>query len=843
MKGIFRVLSVVILLAALLGAGVLVKRNSDTRRGAASADTSAQVLPDVVSAKAGQTFTVDVWLNTGKSTDKLAGAEFMMGFDPAKVVFVSSAAQNGYTILAEDSEGGADRWFKMVAMGDEKAGAVNVVKLTFRAIAEGASTITIGKEIKLMVSGQSSTWDVTKSTGSKVDISGTGISCGWCGTACGITKPNMVCPMIAPPKDQKCVIDNTGTGCKVETVQKTCNTNADCGSNAYCYQPPMPACPTGAMCKMMMPAPYCKACTPRLACMDQNPACMPDLAPGAPPFCPPGKNYAQEGEMCGGIRGIMCATGLTCRYNPVDGLPNKPTMSMADRSGTCVRTGKPVAQEGEMCGGIAGIMCATGLRCEYGLMPEKLPAGGDTTASSSRIYPDQSGICVRDGKITPTPAITCNWCGDSCLDSRLKIACKMTAPPAGKACKNVNGKCTIVPMVTPTPWGSCGQRCTQSEQCKNGMTCAPIWWPCGPMPATAMGKVQADQGLTQTDIAEMIRICPTVRTAMPSGYESMTTVKMPTFYGVCRNPKCISSTNCSCTTTPTPTRGPLSCGELYKQSMIGQNYFSQCLTGGFSKVCFNKYSGEYQGCGQESPNTCTVNNTNANVNVQCDSNYGTSENLGTYKMEFSSGQNATVGGDVWLNVAAEAGNSLNKISATNLKIKYFAENFDVVDIQPEGRGNELKKEINTTEGTITLYYTWSLPADRLFNRYTVANIKLRPKKEGTFMVTFDRTYQNEMSGIDASGKSISYKLTMNDPKDLVVGGAVACGCKDSASKAKGDANCDGQINSIDFEIWRNEMFDQGGLNGTTKSTWQSDFNCDQKVSGVDFEIWRKTVFQ
>lgn len=792
MKGIFRVLSVVILLAALLGAGVLVKRNSDTRRGAASSDTSAQVLPDVVSAKAGQTFTVDVWLNTGKSTDKLAGAEFMMGFDPTKVVFVSSAAQNGYTILAEDSEGGADRWFKIVAMGDEKAGAVNVVKLTFRAIAEGASSITIGKEIKLMVSGQSSTWDVTKSTGSKIDISGTGISCGWCGTSCVVSKPNMMCTKIAPPKDQQCVIDDTGAGCKVVTTQKTCNTNADCGSNAYCYQPPMPACPEGKACIEMMPAPYCKACTPRLACMDQNPACMPDLAPGSPPFCPPGKNYAQEGEICGGIRGIMCATGL---------------------------------------------------RCEYGLMPEKLPVG-DTSASSSRIYPDQSGICVKaTGRLTPTPAVTCNWCGDSCIDSRLKIACKMTAPPAGKSCKNVNGKCTIVPMVTPTPWGSCGQRCTQSEQCKNGMTCAPIWWPCGPMPGTAMSKVQADQGLTQSDVAEMIRVCPTVKTAMPSGYESMTTVKMPTFYGVCRNPKCVSSTNCSCTVTPTPTRGPLSCGELYKQSMAGQNYFSQCLTGGFSKVCFNKYSGEYQGCGQDNPNTCTVNNTNANVNVQCDSNYGTSENLGTFKMEFSSGQNAAVGGDVWLNLAAEAGSSLNKISATNVKIKYFAENFDVVDIQPEGRGNELKKEINTNEGTITLYYTWNLPAERLFNRYTVANIKLRPKKEGTFMVTFDRTYANEMSGIDSSGKSISYKLNMVDPKDLVVGGAVACGCKNSATKAKGDANCDGQVNSIDFEMWRNEMFDQGGLSGVSKSTWQTDFNCDQKVSGVDFEIWRKTVFQ
>jgi hypothetical protein len=839
MKGIFKILSMVILLAALIGAGVLVKKNQETRRGATAAETSAQVLPDKVSAKAGQTFTVDVWLNTGKSTDKLTGAEFRLAFDPAKVVYVSSLAQNGYTILAEDSEGGADRWFKMVAMGDEKAGAVDVVKLTFKAVADGASTIIVGKGATVMVSGQSSTWDVAKSSGSQIETGvvtttvAPTVSCSWCGTSCVVTKPNMMCTMIAPPKDQKCVVDGTGKGCMVVTDQKTCNSNADCGRNAYCYQPPMPVCKPGMACIDMMPARYCKACTPRLACMDANPACMPDLAAGAPPFCPPVKKTAQEGEMCGGF---------------------------------------------------AGIMCATGLRCEYGLMPEKLPGSAD---SSARIYPDQSGICVKDttycdanGKcpsgyqcvkpgpcpldaatgrptacafrayckklpVTPTPAITCNWCGDSCIDSRLKIACKMTAPPAGKSCKNVNGRCTIVPNLTPTPAAACGARCTQDQQCQGGMTCAPIWWPCGPMPLAAMNKVQSDQGLSQTDVAEMIRICPTVKGVMPSGYESMGSVRMPTFYGVCRNPKCVSSTNCSCAPTPTPTMGVVSCPSLYKQSMIGQNYFSQCLTSGFSKVCFDKYTGVYQGCGQADPNTCTVNNTNAARNIQCDSNFGSvtqvPSNMGTYQMQFSS-EKVAVGEEVWLNVAAEAMNNTNKISATKVKIKYFAENFDVLDIQPEGRGTELLKEVDKTAGTITLYYTWNLPADRLFNRYTVANIKMKPKKAGTFMVTFDRTYSNEMSGIDSNGKSISYQLNMNDPKDLVVS-AIACGCTNGKAKATGDANCDGNVNSIDFEIWRNEMFDQGGLFGTTKSTWQSDYNCDQKVSGVDFEIWRKTVFK
>ncbi len=710
MKGIFKVLSMVILLVALIGAGVLVKKNQETRRGATATETSSQILPDKVETSSGSKFVSTVWVNTGKSTDKLTGVEMGVVYDPSKVKFVGFEASSGYTLVndsttMDDKNGGVT--IKMVAMGEEKAGAVNLGKMTFVAINGTSSLLAQGK---LMISGQGLTWDIAKNSSSRVIVSPVSIT--------------------ATPIDKLCV------------------DNSSCGINEYCYQPPMPVCKPGMACIQKMPAKVCKACTPRQACMDAPTPCLPQIANGSPPFCPPTKKVANEGEMCGGIAGIICASGLKCQYRSIN-------MNAGEQN-----------------------------------------------------YPDASGICVKD-------TLKCEWCGDSCIDSRIKMACKMTAPPVGKSCKNVNGKCTIVSNVTPTPGAVCGQRCTQNQQCQGGMTCAPIWWPCGPMPLAAMNKVQSDQGLTQVEVTEMIRICPTVKGVMPSGYESMTAVKMPSFYGVCRNPKCLSSTNCSCSPTPTPSVVPQCTPVLCKP---GEGLY--CPTGA---------SGCVGGCGYK----CGTPTPTPTVSV--------SEHTGSYIMQFLS-QNAKVGEEVWLNVAAETLNKTDKISATKVKIKYIADNFDVLDIQPEGRGTELMKEIDKTAGTITLYYTWNLPADRLFNRYTVANVKLKPKKEGTLMVAFDRTYSNEMSGIDSNGKSISYQLKMNNPKDLIVS-AMTCSCTNGKVKATGDANCDGIINSIDFEIWRNEMFDQGGLFGTIKSGWQSDYNCDQKVSGVDFEIWRKTVFQ
>lgn len=50
--------------------------------------------------------------------------------------------------------------------------------------------------------------------------------------------------------------------------------------------------------------------------------------------------------------------------------------------------------------------------------------------------------------------------------------------------------------------------------------------------------------------------------------------------------------------------------------------------------------------------------------------------------------------------------------------------------------------------------------------------------------------------------------------------------------SQGDANCDGMVNLVDFEIFRTEFSKQA-------QTARADFNRDASVTIVDFEIWRR----
>ncbi|MEZ6012007.1 MAG: Kazal-type serine protease inhibitor family protein [Hyphomonas sp.] len=66
----------------------------------------------------------------------------------------------------------------------------------------------------------------------------------------------------------------------------------------------------------------------------QKPGAVPE--PSAAPDmleAPAGRPVAQDGGMCGGIAGIQCADGLTCIYE--DGACH----SIADAAGTCMAIG------------------------------------------------------------------------------------------------------------------------------------------------------------------------------------------------------------------------------------------------------------------------------------------------------------------------------------------------------------------------------------------------------------------------------------------------------------------------------------------------------------------------
>lgn len=67
----------------------------------------------------------------------------------------------------------------------------------------------------------------------------------------------------------------------------------------------------------------------------------------------------------------------------------------------------------------------------------------------------------------------------------------------------------------------------------------------------------------------------------------------------------------------------ITCEILQKiNSSRSENYFKMCADNEYPKVCFNKYSGIYQGCGTLERDDCTEFNMNADKNIRCDSNYG-----------------------------------------------------------------------------------------------------------------------------------------------------------------------------------------------------------------------------
>jgi hypothetical protein len=55
-------------------------------------------------------------------------------------------------------------------------------------------------------------------------------------------------------------------------------------------------------------------------------------------------------------------------------------------------------------------------------------------------------------------------------------------------------------------------------------------------------------------------------------------------------------------------------------------------------------------------------------------------------------------------------------------------------------------------------------------------------------------------------------------------------------KSQGDADCNGIVELIDFEIWRKEYMQ-------TLTTKTADYNASGIVDLIDFEIWRKSFLK
>lgn len=160
MKTIMKALTLFFLMGALAGGVWLTRNKQDTRRGAAVADTSASVLPSKTVVNIGGTVKVHVFLNTGKETDLLSGAEFKVAYGSGLKYTANEILVTGYSIVNSVIDDGAGTLtFNVVAMGTEKGGAIDLLTISFDSKAVAIGDITV-KEAKLMINGQSTTWDV-----------------------------------------------------------------------------------------------------------------------------------------------------------------------------------------------------------------------------------------------------------------------------------------------------------------------------------------------------------------------------------------------------------------------------------------------------------------------------------------------------------------------------------------------------------------------------------------------------------------------------------------------------------------------------------------------------------
>ena len=189
-----------------------------------------------------------------------------------------------------------------------------------------------------------------------------------------------------------------------------------------------------------------------------------------------------------------------------------------------------------------------------------------------------------------------------------------------------------------------------------------------------------------------------------------------------------------------------------------------------------------------------------------------------------------------------------KVSAVNVRAIFDPNYFDILSVTPITGAEVLRNNVNKVTGVVDLYLTWKGSASTLPSSPEFVIVKLKTKKSGVGTFKFDGNYKNEVSGVDSAGKSVGFTVLISGtvPRLIITDLTVApkcLVCTSGLAKSMGNGNCDAVINSLDFEIWRSEVFDQGGVTGKLSSTWNADYSCDQKVSAPDFEIWRATVFK
>lgn len=252
------ILVIIILFAALAGAGFLVKNNQETRSGASFASVEALFLPSVRTVSVGDKITTNLKIDS--KSHLLTGVDLRVKYDSEKLnldkVMVWTGENmvemknekfwlqnaDGILISEIDSEKGT---YSLVATNIEKetknlpSGIVGIVNLYFTATAGGEAKVSLDNGYKNIVTGYNSGGldqelsiekigeaiyivraERTEITGKPIGT-GTELKCDWCGTSCiDLSKHNGDCPMTTDVISQKqCV--NQGGKCVVVSKDVT----------------------------------------------------------------------------------------------------------------------------------------------------------------------------------------------------------------------------------------------------------------------------------------------------------------------------------------------------------------------------------------------------------------------------------------------------------------------------------------------------------------------------------------------------------------------------------------------------------------------------------------------
>lgn len=165
-----KVLTIILLIAALAGVGFLVKNNQDTRSGASFADVEALFLPGSKRLKIGEEVTTTMMIDTKERL--LTGVDLRIKYDQSVLELrgVEVLSKNSASASKADWLGGENEviisninqengTYELVGTNTGKdvnnlsKGIVTVVKLNFIAIANGEAKVSLDSNYKNMIAG------------------------------------------------------------------------------------------------------------------------------------------------------------------------------------------------------------------------------------------------------------------------------------------------------------------------------------------------------------------------------------------------------------------------------------------------------------------------------------------------------------------------------------------------------------------------------------------------------------------------------------------------------------------------------------------------------------------